>query len=244
MVFVLFAGTTRYDASVTQDANDLAGPPRQHQSNERAPTVGRTPAPRVDRREQILTAAQDLLTEGGLGAATVRAVASRAGIGASTMRYWFPTQEQLSAAVAQRALAATFRDERINDASVAPAVRLTECMAQFLPRPGQPAAVQDQQMHAWLVLITSAVGPGANAMGRALYASALAVSRTSVEGWLRRLADEGALVHHDIARSALSLLTRIDGLVMGLALPDSTLDLETAHRILRDDVEALITTRT
>lgn len=195
---------------------------------------------RADRREQILSAAEQVLAEGGLGAVTVRAVAARAGIGASTMRYWFPTQEQLSAAVAQRVLATTFRDERIDDAGVPAAVRLTECTVQFLPRLDQQPAVQEQQVSAWLVLITSAAGPGANAMGRALYASGLAVSRTTVEGWLRRLADEGSLDHHDIARSALSLLTRIDGLTMGLALPGSTLDLQTAHQILRDDVDALL----
>lgn len=211
--------------------------------DDHALTVGRTPAPRVDRREQILTAAEDLLAEGGLGAATVRAVAARAGIGASTMRYWFPTQEQLSAAVAQRVLAATFHDERITERSVPATVRLAECVAQFLPRPDQPAAVQSQQMHAWLALITSAVGPGASVMGRTLYAGALVASRESVERWLHLLADEGALDHRDVARAALSLLTRIDGLGMGLALPGSTLDLETAHQILRDDVDALLTVR-
>lgn len=222
--------TSCYFLTVTQGASDLA------------PTAGRIPAPRVDRREQILGAAEQVLAEGGLGAATVRAVAARAGIGASTVRYWFPTQEQLGAAVAQRVLAATFRDERIDDAGVPAAVRLTECVAQFLPRLDQAPAVREQQLDAWLVLVTSAAGPGANAMGRSLYAGGLAVSRASVERWLHLLADEGALGHHDVARAALSLLTRVDGLVLGLALPGSTLDLETAHQILRDDVDALLTT--
>lgn len=228
---------------MTQDAKDLTDAPHHRHGSERALTVGRTPAPRVDRREQILSAAEDLLTEGGLGAATVRAVAARAGIGASTMRYWFPTQEQLSAAVAQRVLPATFRDERIADSTVPATVRLLECASQFLPRPDQPGAAREQQMQAWLVMITSAVGPGAHAMGRALYVSALAASRESIERWLHQLADEGALDRREVTRSALSLLTRIDGLVLGLTLPGSALDLETAHQILRDDIGALLNPR-
>ena len=47
------------------------------------------------RREEIVLAAADLAAERGLSAVTVRAVAARAGIGASTLRHYFPTQSEL-----------------------------------------------------------------------------------------------------------------------------------------------------
>lgn len=73
------------------------------------------------------------MAKGGFTAASVRAVAARAGIGASTMRYWFPSQEALSTAIAQSALTLELRDERITDQPLPPAERLAEFLMQFLP---------------------------------------------------------------------------------------------------------------
>ncbi|MGW9405860.1 TetR family transcriptional regulator [Arthrobacter sp. NPDC055585] len=85
------------------------------------------------RPESQLHAAEALVAKGGFTAASVRAVAARAGIGASTMRYWFPSQEALSTAIAQSALTLELRDERITDQPLPPAERLAEFLMQFLP---------------------------------------------------------------------------------------------------------------
>ena len=200
-------------------------------------------SPRPDRREQILDAAGALVAEGGFAAASVRAVASRAGIGASTMRYWFPTQEALSAAVAQRMLSSQLDDARIDDASVPAAERLVECLDQFLPTAEGPEVGPRgpvTQAETWFALVASAVGPAVTPIGQALYAGMLDTSRARVEGWLQRLAHEGALSTAEVPVAVLALLTRIDGLVLGLVLPGSTLDLATARAILARDVEHLL----
>ncbi|MFC9842931.1 TetR/AcrR family transcriptional regulator [Streptomyces sp. NPDC060223] len=66
-------------------------------AGERDGTVGGTPArpgrPRSEkRRAAILAAAGDLMIEGGLRAATMEAIASRAGVGKATVYKWWPSR--------------------------------------------------------------------------------------------------------------------------------------------------------
>ena len=194
---------------------------------------------RVDRREQILDAAQELLTDGGFAAVSVMAVASRAGLGASTRRYWFPSQESLSEANARRALSVELRDHRIADPTVPAVDRLSECMSQFLPPVdgGAPAGLGPAR--AWFTLAQSALGVDATPVGRAMYSGMVEASYAAVHRWLRRLVAEGALIA-DVPTTALALLTRVDGLMLGLLSPGTPLDQTTAAAILRTDVERLL----
>ncbi|WP_187284462.1 TetR/AcrR family transcriptional regulator [Streptomyces sp. uw30] len=66
-------------------------------AGERDETVGGTPVrpgrPRSEkRRAAILAAAGDLMIEGGLRAATMEAIASRAGVGKATVYKWWPSR--------------------------------------------------------------------------------------------------------------------------------------------------------
>ena len=201
---------------------------------------GRSPSPRPDRREEILTAAAALLAEGGPGAVSVRAVAARAGLGASTVRYWFPSQDDLALAVASRTLTGILEDRRIAESDVPAAERLTECLVQFLPAPGTADDLAAAQAQGWLSFVVASAGPGATALGGALYARMLGTTRERVEAWLHRLAGEGALTADAVPDAALALLTRVDGLMLGLVLPGSTLTPGRAHAILADDVEHLL----
>ncbi|QTV79795.1 TetR/AcrR family transcriptional regulator [Microbacterium sp. NIBRBAC000506063] len=88
----------------------------------------------VDRRKQILAAARELAATGGLAAVSVRSVATRAGIGASTLRHYFPTQQELHDAVLGATFDANLRDLRIAETAVSAEDRLVECLWQFLPR--------------------------------------------------------------------------------------------------------------
>jgi AcrR family transcriptional regulator len=57
------------------------------------PTAGRLGRPRSERaRLAVLEAAADLLDEGGLGAATIGAIAGRAGVSKVTIYKWWPTR--------------------------------------------------------------------------------------------------------------------------------------------------------
>lgn len=191
-------------------------------------------APRhhIDRRAEILDAAQGLLAEGGFHAATVRAVAARAGIGASTMRYWFPSQAALTAALAQRALSLELNDMRIAEAAVPAPDRLFECLAQFLPADEERLG----ELEGWLALVTSAVGPEATPVGTAMYEGLIATTRGRVTAWLDLLAAEGAIASADVPRAVTTLLCRIDGFAVGLLRPGQIDTLATARAILRDDV--------
>jgi TetR/AcrR family transcriptional regulator, transcriptional repressor of bet genes len=59
--------------------------------------------PEEKRREALITAAQELVAEGGPKAATVRAIAERAGVTAGLIRHYFASKDELSQA-AYRAL--------------------------------------------------------------------------------------------------------------------------------------------
>ena len=87
--------------------------------------------PVTDRREEIIQAAIELAQKEGPKAATVRAVAQHVGIGASTLRYYFPTQGDLGRAVAERLISSATPDLNIRDSSQPPHEWLTECIIQF-----------------------------------------------------------------------------------------------------------------
>lgn len=55
----------------------------------------------MDRKQQILQAAKRMMDEHGMQAVSVRSVAAAVGIGPSTLRYYFPTQQALFDALAQ-----------------------------------------------------------------------------------------------------------------------------------------------
>ena len=170
----------------------------------------------------------------------MRAVAARAGLGASTVRYWFPSQDELSLALADRTLTGVLDDRRIAEEAVPAADRLAECAAQFLPALGTADGLVLAQAQGWLSFVTAAAGAGAAPAGAALYAQMLETTRQRVEAWLLLLAGEGALAQDAVPDAALALLTRIDGVMLGLVLPGSTLTLDRAHELLRRDVEQLL----
>ena len=66
-------------------------------------TTKRTEARRAETRERIVTAALDLVAEGGYVAAQVAAVAERAGVAVGTVYRYFPSKSDLFAEVFRRA---------------------------------------------------------------------------------------------------------------------------------------------
>ena len=89
----------------------------------------------MSKRDEIIAAAIRLAegSQPGQANLSVRAVAKEAGVGASTLRHYFPTQADLHEAVALRSIDTVINDFSIADSSRAPADRLYECCAQFLP---------------------------------------------------------------------------------------------------------------
>ncbi|SFA92093.1 transcriptional regulator, TetR family [Amycolatopsis marina] len=185
-----------------------------------------------DRRQQILDAATRIVAEGGMSALSVRAVAAAAGIGASTLRYYFPSQRELYDEVVGRSFDDQLSNLRIHDRAIPPAERLLECLLQFLP----PSEDQVLHLERWLAFYTSAVGPDRTEQGAALLASFAHRARRRVDAWLAVLQQEDALRHGDRARHGTLLLALIDGLCLELLTPQSPATLESARTALADAI--------
>lgn len=194
----------------------------------------------TDRREQILEAARELLSKNGVQGVSVRAVAARAGIGASTLRHYFPTQDALFEATLQTALAGQLddvvSDRRISDRRVRPADRLFECVEQFLPNPGD-AATLDQ----WFGMVSTAVGPHRTDLGVKRYVVLTDRTRQRVLQWMATLHDEGVLTA-GVGEATDVVLSMIDGVCLQVLYPGDGLGVERARTATRLVVDSLVTT--
>lgn len=185
----------------------------------------------TERREQILAAARELASEQGLRAVSVRAVAARAGIGASTLRHYFPTQQELHDAVLGAIFDANLDDLRIADAAASPEERLIECLWQFLPAPG----ADELQLAQWAAQFTAVLQPDAAPELLRTWALLVDRGRTRIIGWLETLAGEGHVDPARIPGLTRMLVALIDGVGVGLMVhPDSRLSHDEADGILRD----------
>lgn len=191
----------------------------------------------ADRRRQIVDAAVELVAEKGVEALSVRGVAVRAGIGASTLRHYFPTQRDLYDEVVGATFDLQLDDLRIHDGTVPAATRLAGCLGQFLPENDD----QRPQLEGWFGFHISAVGPTRTEQGVRLLATFSQRARQRIEGWLAILANEKALPRADIPYLATTALALIDGLCLELLTPQTSLTVSDAHNALERTVRVLIT---
>ncbi|MFC6287227.1 TetR/AcrR family transcriptional regulator [Nocardioides sp. GCM10027113] len=186
----------------------------------------------IDRREQILIAAQGIANESGLSAMTVRNVAERAAIGASTLRHYFPTQQALYDAVVGRSFDSQLSDRRIRDRRVGAARRLVECLAQFLPEHERDR----HRLDGWVGLYAAAVGPARTDAGGRLLSSLAGHARTRVDGWLAVLDSESRLQPGSREQHTTTCLALVDGLCLGLVARPAEVSVAEAHAVLADVV--------
>ncbi|WP_158277218.1 TetR/AcrR family transcriptional regulator [Serinibacter arcticus] len=189
------------------------------------------------RRDQIVEAARRLLAADPESSPTVRAVALEAGIGASTLRHYFPTQRALREAVLDRALEEPPSELAIRDSSRPPAERLTECLLQLLP---PQALVEELPFSRWAEALAAVFGPDATAESRLAWAANGAQLRRRVAGWLAVLAEEGAVAPGSEERSARLLMTVVDGLATSRILPVARHDAAEELQVLDDAVAAVL----
>lgn len=164
-----------------------------------------------DRRESILEAAERLVHRAGLPAASVRAVAAEAGIGASTLRYYFPQQRDLFQAIVIRMRATAVSDMRIRESAIDPVTRLAECLMQLLPPDDDSLPLLAPYVDA----LSAGFGAAANPKIRDAYLDLTGQSTEQQLQWLEQLATEGKL--RAAPRELLPLLhTIVDGLAVQL----------------------------
>ena len=187
-------------------------------------------------RTRILDAAAAILqTPGEDARLTVRGVAARAGVGIGTLRHHFPTQRVLRDAVLEHVYAAAMPDDRIRDATVPARERLLDNLRRMLA----PFGTGEQARAHWEELSRSFISPDAAPDARDAYPLLEAQAARRVETWLAVLVGEGALEPGDNAARARFLLTVVNGLALGRALPSTVSVLDTEAAVLGTALDAL-----
>lgn len=167
----------------------------------------------AERREAIVAAARALAAEGGMGAVQIALVADRAGIAAGTVYRYFPSKNELVAAViaavSERELAAM---RAAADAAPGPLSALAAAVTTFSGR-----ALQRRRL-AWAA-IAEPVDPDIDAM-RLAYRQALVAE---LEKRLAACIRSGHLAEQDVRLSSAALVgALIEGLLGPLAPEAST----------------------
>lgn len=181
----------------------------------------------MSRREEIIRAAIRLAenSEPGKTNLSVRAVAKEAGIGASTLRHYFPTQADLMEAIARESLSVILSDFSIADTSIPPADRLYECCAQFLLSDEH----QRLQLDNWLALHIKALGPEEMTPMRRFLEHGHEVTNDHFHRWLGILADEGHLDHAEVNPASDALFAMIDGLTLRTIITPDRMGVDLMH---------------
>lgn len=165
-------------------------------------------------RDRIVAAATALCREDPASRPTVRAVAERAGVGASTLRYYFPTQRALFDSVLSSALELKYPDEQIHDSSIPAPERLRACVENLLT----PLGEGEQAREFWMQLFAFASTSPGRQVASALTRLDQGTQRR-VETWIEVLEEEGVVVRGHRAQRAQFLLIVIDGLAINRAFP-------------------------
>ena len=166
----------------------------------------------MSRRDDIISAAIRLAEQAPPGQTnlSVRAVAKEAGIGASTLRHYFPTQADLHEAIARGSMRTAVKDFSISESGLDPVDRLFECCAQFLPSHEH----RDMQLELWLTMHISALGPERRAVTRRLLEYGHDFTYECLHRWLGILATEGHIDPAEVASTSVALFTMLDGLAL------------------------------
>ena len=186
-------------------------------------------------RDRILASVTAMMRDGA-ERLSVRAVAAHAGVGASTLRHYFPTQRDLINAALTATYDAAMPDERIRDTSVPPRERLRECLWRLF----EPFGTDDADAFAvWQSLFRAFPGADTTPDARAGYELIVAQAERRVGAWLAILEAEGALAPGDTVRRIHLLLTVVDGLSIERALPHRADYLEQQAATLAFAVDAV-----
>ncbi|MBB4689083.1 TetR/AcrR family transcriptional regulator [Amycolatopsis jiangsuensis] len=183
----------------------------------------------ADKRQHILDVATRLAGTDGLRGLSVRSVASAAGIGATTLRAYFPSQALLYQAVAEQLVSFALSDDPIHDTSKPPVDRLYASLRQFLPVP----ANRRGSLLLWLELLTLALGPDANDEVLQMMLSGREESVAIARRWFTALAEDGCTLRDTPEALAGRFSTLVDGLQLGLLFDQEEAALDRAEDMLR-----------
>lgn len=166
------------------------------------------------RRDALILAAMDLVAEGGLQAATVRAIAERAGVTPGLIRHYFVTKEELTRAAFRRLMDRMTADSALTlqSAGENPARRL----AAFVTASVSAPVVDPKRLSLWATFLTIL---RTDPQAREVHEHAYRAYRDLLETLIRDL--PRAAGPDQCRREAIACNAVIDGLWLeGSALPD------------------------
>ncbi|WP_019180751.1 TetR/AcrR family transcriptional regulator [Microbacterium yannicii] len=187
----------------------------------------------IGTREKIVDAAAEIIRDGERP--SVRTVAARAGVGASTLRHYFPTQRSLLDATISELYTEAMPDARIRDTSVPARERLLECLGALL----EPFNTEEQARLTWRTVYESFIAPEATDQAREGYLVLVGQAQRRVESWLAILESEGAVAPGDTAERSRFLMAVVDGVSLDRAMLPRPARLEFEASTLRFAVDAV-----
>ena len=187
-------------------------------------------------QQKILHAARELIAEGAPSGPTVRAVAARAGVGASTLRYYYPTQQALFEAISEAAFDSHAIREHMRDNAIPARQRLADCLSRHLPPvPAGPPARQ-----FWTMAINGLTAAEKEMTSRKYAESMTAQAREEVAAWLELLDGEGALRESPTRHHVHFLWAVVDGLLIGRIAAEGHLSEEEERAVIEQAVAAVL----
>lgn len=165
----------------------------------------------MSRRDEIIKAARKVALNQGVQHVSVRKVAAEAGIGASTLRYYFPTSKDLFAAIAESDLGDFVTSEGLKGSSASPHERFAEALAQFLPENDAHLGQLEQMLTSYQVAFDAG-----KLVGHDVVRESASKGVAIVESWLRELEEQGAALRMDTRSGAELALTVVNGLAIDL----------------------------
>lgn len=189
----------------------------------------------MSRREEIIQAALSLVNESGSQAMSVRNVAAKAGIGASTLRYYFPRYRDLVDAVVAAAVADTLGDKNIHNAQLPAVDRLVECLFQFLPQTPQDMTMLEATLSGFATSFEDG-----KLIGNPNLAEVADYTRSRVSSWLEVLQSQGYVLPMPPSALARILTTYLNGVAIDLIVEAPEFGLEQAREQLRTMVTLVL----
>lgn len=169
------------------------------------------------RREDLIAAAIELVAEGGATAATVRAIAGRAGVTPGLIRHYFASKDELTQA-AYRSVMEAMTQSAVQSLDVAVPDDPKARLAAFVAANFKPAVLDPVRMAVWAAYLHRArTDPQMRSVHEATYLGFRARLQALISDLPGRGCDEARDRRDAIACNAL-----IDGLwIEGAALPDA-----------------------
>ncbi|MGL5012078.1 MAG: TetR/AcrR family transcriptional regulator [Paracoccaceae bacterium] len=185
------------------------------------------------RREALIEAAIEIVAESGPGAATVRAIAERAGVTPGLIRHYFSNKDELSrtAYVAMMARMAADNKAAIDAIPGDAATRVALCIVNWL----RPSVMEPGALIAWAGFVPAI---RADAAMRAAHATTYQAFRAQWEGLIAAL--PGRNDPAEIRALATACNAMIDGLWFEGSLQPETLDPDTLAAIGLDAIGAIL----